>query len=177
MSLKENVIYPNGYTSKFTYNNVDYDLTENYDKDVYDLYHKHMDNYFLNFWLRLLDLKNDIKIASEIKLLSKPSYQEIKKVYDNFVSEFNMHIAHFTVYYIVKDLANTGKQILFLFKNIHNLIEEYKVFTTNVPVKEYVKILKVEETPGQFTNTIKKLKESVYKDKLEKIDIKKLVRY
>lgn len=177
MALKENVIYPNGYTSKFTYNGKDYDLVENYDKDVYALYHKHMDDYFLNFYLKLLDLKKDIKLVSEISILSKPKYQEIKTVYSNFVEEFNMYIGHFTVYYIVKDLANTGSIILRLLKNIHKLIEDYKFYTTGLPIIEYNKILKVEETPGQFTNTIKKLKESVYKDKLEKLDIKKLERY
>ena len=67
--LKENKIHLHGFTDGFTYNNVDYSLV-NYDKDMYELYFKEVQNE--NVWLMcdLLEFKEDIEHCTKIRQLT-----------------------------------------------------------------------------------------------------------
>lgn len=177
MYLKENKIYLHGFTDSFTYNNVDYSLA-NYDKDMYELYFKEVQNENVRLMCDLLEFKEDIEHCTKIRQLTKASYHEMKNRYSEYLNRFELYKTHFVInLYTQKDVEITSYKILSTLKVLHMHIEDYGKFTINKEPFPYSKFLKIEEVPGRFTNAIKKLKESVFKDSLNKIDINKLGRY
>ena len=177
MSLKENKVYLNGFTDVFTYNNIDYSLN-NYDKDMYELYFKEVQNENVRLMCDLLEFKEDVEHCTKIRQLTKASYNEMKNRYDDYLNRFELHKAHFVInLFTQKDVEITSYKILSTLKVLQLHIEEYGKFTTNKEPSPFFSFFKTNEVPGRFSNTLEKLKESVFKNSLNKIDIKKLGRY
>lgn len=181
--LKENKIYLHGFTDSFTYNNVDYSLS-NYDKDMYELYFKEVQNENVKLMCDLLEFKEDVVHCSKIRQLTKASYYEMKYRYDSYLNRFELHKAHFVVNLFTQDDTRDFYKVIDTLRELWMMVEMYvisKCFTLNSNItkepKPYVKFLNVEEVPGRFTNTLKKLEESVLRGKLKKVIIENLKKY
>lgn len=183
MTLKENKIYLNGFTDVFTYNNVDYSLS-NYDKDMYELYFKEVENELIRFKCDILEFRNDMVLVSNIKQLSTPSHHEIEQKYKKYLETFELNKTHFVIYLYTQKDTRDFYQIIGVLRELWIDVDKYvisKCLELNNTIKKepkpYVKFLKVEEVPGRFTNTLKKLEESVFRGKLNNVIIENLKRF
>lgn len=183
MLLKENKIYLNGFTDVFTYNNVDYSLS-NYDKDIYELYFKEVEVELIRFKCDILEFKNDMISISNIRQLSTPSHHEVEQRYKKYLEAFELYKTHFVIYLYTQKDTRDFYQIISVLKELWMIVDKYvisKCLKLNSTIKKeprpYVKFLKIEEVPGRFTNTLKKLEESVFKGKLNNVIIENLKRF
>lgn len=174
--LKENKIYLHGFTDGFTYNNIDYSLS-NYDKDVYELYFKEVQNELNKFKCNILDFKEDIEHINKVKTLTTPSHHEVELKYKNFIKTFELYKTHFVIFLYTQDDTRDFYKVIDTLKDLWMMVDMYVISKCFTVPKQYTKFLNVEEVPGRFTNTLKKLEESVLRGKLKKVIIENLKKY
>lgn len=181
--LKENKIYLHGFTDGFTYNDIDYSLS-NYNKDVYELYFKEVQIELIKFKCDVLEFKEDIEHINKVRTLTTPSHHEVELKYKNFIKTFEEYKTHFVIFLYTQDDTRDFYKVIDTLRDLWMMVDMYvisKCFTLNSNItkepKPYVKFLNVEEVPGRFTNTLKKLEESVLRGKLKKVIIENLKKY
>ena len=181
--LKENKIHLHGFTDGFTYNNVDYFL-DNHDKDVYELYFKEVQNELIKFKCDVLEFKEDIEHINKVRTLTTPSHHEVELKYKNFIKTFELYKTHFVIFLYTQDDTRDFYKVIDTLRELWIDVDKYvisKYLELNNTIKKepkpYVKFLKVEEVPGRFTNTLKKLEESVFRGKLNNVIIENLKRF